>query len=390
MSACKAAFPDLPAHHVRQRAQTFEEAAFENAFSKENYHDLWHQSLSQLELPSKPFVTPSTEINLNLPTNTPPQQIGPYTATYHQSGLFSTIFRAQESNTFLAPLVALKVTMPSQTSPPHNSMREARLLSLATSTNVIPLLSTFHRSGGHFVLVFPFIPYTFGDLLHQHTLDQSQVQLHLHDMFSALAHIHSRGILHRDIKPDNILLASPSGPAYLADFGIAWKEGDPDSEPSDKKITDVGTTCYRAPELLFGKTSYGSSVDMWAAGCVVAEALLDGKKTLFDAGPLGSELALIQSIFKTKGTPTTESWPEAARLPDWGKMRFYNYPPRPWSEVIPDSKQAARELVEQLVRYESSDRLTALEVSLTSVQNSRRLGKMHGLIETQALEHPYS
>ncbi|MCJ1380946.1 hypothetical protein MMC17_004055 [Xylographa soralifera] len=247
---------------------------------------------------------------------------------------------------------------------PHNSIREARLLSFATSTNVIPLLSTFYRSGGHFVLVFPFISYTFGDLLHQHALTQSQVQSHLHDLFSALAHIHSRGILHRDVKPDNILLASPSGPAYLADFGIAWKEGDPNSEAVDKKITDVGTTCYRAPELLFGKTTYDSSVDMWAAGCVVAEATMDGKKTLFDAGPLGSELALIQSIFKTKGTPTTDSWPEAAQLPDWGKMRFYEYPPRPWEEVMPDTKQAARELVEKLVRYQSIDRLTALEDAL--------------------------
>ena len=53
---------------------------------------------------------------------------------------------------------------------------------------------------------------------------------------------------------------------------------------------------------------------MWAAGCVVAEAMLDGTRTLFDAGPLGSELGLIQSIFKTKGTPTTESWPVGIRL----------------------------------------------------------------------------
>ncbi|MCJ1421291.1 hypothetical protein MMC32_007653 [Xylographa parallela] len=357
MSAYKATFPDLSAHDVRQKAQAFEEAAFENASSKEQYHDLWYQSLSRLQLPLKSSVTLSTDTNLKLPINTPSQQIGKYVATYHQSGLFSTIFRAQESNTPSAPLVALKVTIPSQMSLPHNSIREARLLSLATSTNVIPLLSNFHCSGGHFVLVFPFIPYTFGDLLFQHALTQSQIQSHLHDLFSALGHIHSRGILHRDIKPDNILLVSPSGPAYLADFGIAWKEGDPNSEAVDKKITDVGTTCYRAPELLFGKTTYDSSVDMWAAGCVVAEAMLDGTRTLFDAGPLGSELGLIQSIFKTKGTPTTESWPEAAQLPDWGKMRFHEYLPRPWIEVMPDTEQTARELVEKLLKMLEWDAL---------------------------------
>ena len=106
-----------------------------------------------------------------------------------------------------------------------------------------------------------------------------------------------------------MLLASPSGPTYLADFGISWKEDDPESEPADRKITDVGTTCYRPPELLFGYTAYDSSLDMWAAGCTIAEALLGDGRTLFDAGPLGSELALIASIFNTLGTPTDKSWP---------------------------------------------------------------------------------
>ena len=91
-------------------------------------------------------------------------------------------------------------------------------------------------------------------------------------------------------------------------------EGDPESEPSEAKITDVGTTCYRPPELLFGNTAYDSSLDMWAAGCTVAEALLGPRKTLFDAGPLGSELALIASIFKTLGTPTTTTWSVCCKL----------------------------------------------------------------------------
>ena len=153
------------------------------------------------------------------------------------------------------------------------------------------------------------MPFDLEGLLHQNALSHSQIHSHLRDLFSALSHIHSFGIIHRDIKPANILLASPSGPAYLADFGIAWLDGDEASESVKRKITDVGTACYRPPELLFGHTSYDYSLDLWAAGCVVAEALMDKGKTLFDAGPLGSELALIQSIFKTLGTPTVESWP---------------------------------------------------------------------------------
>lgn len=144
----------------------------------------------------------------------------------------------------------------------------------------------------------------------------------LEGLFSALAHIHSKGIIHRDVKTANILLSTPSGPALLADFGIAWSPDDLASEPPDQKITDVGTTCYRPPELLFGHKAYGPEVDLWAAGCVVAECVRRGldesegptakvgeaEWTLFDAGEMGSELALVKSIFETLGTPTDETW----------------------------------------------------------------------------------
>lgn len=104
-------------------------------------------------------------------------------------------------------------------------------------------------------------------------------------------------------------MKSLSGPVYLADFGIAWSPGDPASEPADEKITDVGTSSYRAPELMFGTTSYDHTLDLWAAGCVAAEVVTSTCKPLFDSGDLGSDLTLIQSIFKALGTPTTESWP---------------------------------------------------------------------------------
>lgn len=127
------------------------------------------------------------------------------------------------------------------------------------------------------------------------------------------------------MKPSNILLASPTEPAYLADFGIAWSPHDVSSEKADQKITDVGTTCYRAPELLFGQRAYDASIDLWAAGCVVAEIVRSifstadkqshKEWTLFDAGALGSELALVKSIFETLGTPTESTWPVSSFFP---------------------------------------------------------------------------
>ena len=177
------------------------------------------------------------------------------------------------------------------------------------------------------------------------------------------------GIIHRDIKPSNILLSSAStsatSTAYLADFGIVYAPNDPASEPADQKITDVGTTCYRPPELLFGRKDYGCEIDLWAAGCIVAE-IVEGNGhdwSLFDAGNLGSELALVKSIFETLGTPDEVVWPEARDLPDWGKMTFVKFPGKSWEELLPNASADGRDLVSQLVRYQSTERLSAAEVS---------------------------
>jgi cyclin-dependent kinase len=191
---------------------------------------------------------------------------------------------------------------------PHDSVREARLLAAAQSPNIIALLDSFTQHE-RFVLVFPFMPQDLGMLLQRSQIPEVSKQPILRDLFAGLAHLHSLGIIHRDIKPSNILLSTPRGPAYIADLGTAWSSSDAASEPAATKHSEVGTTSYRPPELLFGKRDYGSKLDMWAAGCVAAQVLGLGNRTMFDSGDLGSELALIKSIFETLGTPDLEVWP---------------------------------------------------------------------------------
>jgi serine/threonine protein kinase len=193
--------------------------------------------------------------------------------------------------------------------PPHDSRREARILEMSACSRVITLLETFWEAGTRFVLVLPFMPYDFDYLIQRRSLSTAQIRATLRDLFTALAFIHSKGIIHRDVKPSNILLKSLDGPAYLSDFGIAWAPDIPGAEAANSKITDVGTTCYRPPELLFGNKQYGCSLDLWAAGCTVAEAVLPEHPTLFDSGELGSDLALINSIFTKLGTPNLRTWP---------------------------------------------------------------------------------
>ena len=238
--------------------------------------------------------------------------IGRYVNANHwKDGISSDIYQAKDPKD--GTVVALKVTTPAMMTAPHDSVREARVLNASKGSNIITLLDSFQQHD-RFVLVFPFMLYDLGTMLHKNQLPEKSKNAILRDLFTGLVHLHSLGIVHRDIKPSNILLPTLRGPAYIADFGTAWSATDHGSEPATTKHLEVGTTSYRPPELLFGKQDYGNKLDMWAAGCVAAQVLGLGKQTLFDSGDLGSELALIKSIFETLGTPNIEVWPVCCAL----------------------------------------------------------------------------
>ncbi|KAF7597544.1 hypothetical protein BBP40_000022 [Aspergillus hancockii] len=354
---------------AQSQAKKVESQAYDQATSKEEYDQICQKAVDTAEATGSaaPVISSPDELQADQRVENwaAGEDIGPYRKCLpHFEGIHSAIYKGRRDD---GTLVAVKVTIPHLLTPPHDAKREVHLLRESAGSHVVPLLEALKLDGGRLVLVFPFMKHDFGQLLRRDMLTATQTRSHLRDLFRALAHIHELGVIHRDIKPSNILLDSPDGPAYLADFGISWKDGQQDSEPADKKITDVGTTCYRPPEILFGYRGYGPALDLWAAGCVIAEAVAVGHKPLFDSGPLGSDLSLIQSIFQTLGTPDEESWPETKKLPDWSKVEFYRYPVKPWDETLKGASSKGRDLVSQLVRFESSQRISA----------------------TEALKHPY-
>ena len=330
---------------------------------QEGYQSKLQEALKAIHLPrtdAPEQQEPASEPEI---FNTEGPTFGAYQyATYHADGLMSTIFKAQAKDES-APvrIVALKVTHPGMMSPPHDSEREARILVKARHEHVVPLVDTFREAGGRFILVFPFFRQDLENLLRSDRLDKEQASMVFNGLFSALEHIHALGLIHRDVKPSNILLKTMNGPAYLIDFGIAWSPDGKESEPATSKITDVGTTCYRPPEILFGDRAYDTSMDMWAAGCVVAEMLRLDHLAIFDAGELGSELSLIKSMFTTLGTPNEDIWPSARACPDWGKMRFQQFPAKPWKDILPGASAAAIDFVSNTVCYEKTRRLAAKE-----------------------------
>lgn len=128
--------------------------------------------------------------------------------------------------------------------------------------------------------------------------DLRMVKLVMWQILSGLHACHKNRIIHRDLKCSNVLMNN-EGDVKLADFGLARKMGD------KKRMTPkVITLWYRPPELLLGNQEYTEAVDMWSAGCIMAELLLD-KHFL----PGNKESDQVEKIFAMFGYPTERTWP---------------------------------------------------------------------------------
>ncbi|PBP27179.1 hypothetical protein BUE80_DR001842 [Diplocarpon rosae] len=248
--------------------------------------------------------------------------IGVYSTCQHvATGLVAEVYRCKS--------VALKVITETRNIEPHNPAREVKILNELSHPSVVKLNETFKDTEGR--------------------LSSGQAQSQ------------------KDIKPSNLLLASKTGPAYLSDFGTAWHPNlSAVDEPPHHKVLEVGTTCYRAPETLFGNRAYSTSLDMWAAGTMLVECLRKPPKTLFESRETcedGNQLGLILSIFKTIGTPTEDTWPEAKNFSTPPFKWYQEFPGHSWEELLPDADENARDLVQKLVCFESGKRATAIEAS---------------------------
>ncbi|XP_003744975.2 serine/threonine-protein kinase NLK [Galendromus occidentalis] len=126
-------------------------------------------------------------------------------------------------------------------------------------------------------------------------LTTDHVKVFLYQILRGLKYLHSSGILHRDIKPGNLLVNS-NCVLKICDFGLA-RCIEPDSRRA--MTQEVVTQYYRAPELLMGAKHYDEAVDMWSVGCIFAELL--GRRILFQAQTPIQQLELITDLL---GTPT--------------------------------------------------------------------------------------
>ncbi|PKI41007.1 hypothetical protein CRG98_038535 [Punica granatum] len=274
-------------------------------------------------------------------------------------GTYGKVYKAKDRAT--GQLVALKKTrleMDEEGVPP-TALREVSLLQmLSQSLYVVRLLCVEHVDGSHkkkdgegggkpmLYLVFEYLDTDLKKFIDSHRkgpnprpIPPSLVQSFLYQLCKGVAHCHSHGVLHRDLKPQNLLVDKEKGILKIADLGLG-------------RAFTIVTLWYRAPEVLLGSTHYSTGVDMWSVGCIFAEMVR--RQALF---PGDSEFQQLLHIFRLLGTPSEKQWPGVTSLRDWHV--YPHWEPQNLARAVPSLGPDGVDLLSKMLKYDPAERISA-------------------------------
>ncbi|XP_014277982.1 glycogen synthase kinase-3 beta isoform X5 [Halyomorpha halys] len=284
------------------------------------------------------------------------------------NGSFGVVYQAKLCDT--NEMVAIKKVLQDK----RFKNRELQIMRRLEHCNIVKLKYFFYSSGDkmygvtstsrkdqgnkdevYLNLVLEYIPETVYKVARHYskskqTIPISFIKLYMYQVMRSLGYIHSLGICHRDIKPQNLLLHPESGVLKLCDFGSAKHlvKGEPN-------VSYICSRYYRAPELIFGAIDYTTKIDVWSAGCVLAELLLG--QPIF---PGDSGVDQLVEIIKVLGTPTREQIREMN--PNYTEFKFPQIKSHPWQKVFrARTPPEAIELVSRLLEYTPSSRISPLQ-----------------------------
>ncbi|XP_062324057.1 MAPK/MAK/MRK overlapping kinase-like [Osmerus eperlanus] len=230
------------------------------------------------------------------------------------------------------------------------NLREVQALRrLGSHPNLLQLHDIlFDLETGSVSLVFELMEMNIFELIkaRQYPMPESKIQNYMYQLCKSLHHLHSNGIFHRDVKPENILIKHNT--LKLGDFGScnSLYAGPPYTEY-------ISTRWYRAPECLLTDGHYSHKMDLWSAGCVFYEIL-----TFRPLFPGSSELDQVSKIHDVLGTPK----PAVLRkFKPYRKVAF-NFTKRKGrglSALIPQCSETSMSLLRRMLQYDPEERISS-------------------------------
>ncbi|KAI9314596.1 kinase-like domain-containing protein [Dichotomocladium elegans] len=278
-------------------------------------------------------------------------------------GSYGVVFKARQKLT--NKMVALKkLRLHDAGGVPVTALREIAILKELKHRNINGLKDLIHAHASVY-LVTELQEMDLGSYIQKAGRDgltADHIRSFMHQILSGIYYCHTRRVLHRDMKPQNILI-DQRGKLTITDMGLSRAF----SIPMRTYTHSVITLWYRPPEILLGARYYSTAVDMWSIGCIFAEMII--MRPLF---PGDSQIDELFRIFKFLGTPNNRVWPGVTDLADFSPT-FPNWKAKGVRSLLQKTPQSleldddAFDILEKLLLYDPSDRMSA----------------------KKALEHPY-
>ncbi|VTJ77026.1 Hypothetical predicted protein, partial [Marmota monax] len=266
-------------------------------------------------------------------------------------GTYATVYKGRSKLT--ENLVALKeIRLEHEEGAPCTAIREVSLLKDLKHANIVTLHDIVHTDKS-LTLVFEYLDKDLKQYMDDcgNIMSMHNVKLFLYQILRGLAYCHRRKVLHRDLKPQNLLI-NEKGELKLADFGLARAK----SVPTKTYSNEVVTLWYRPPDVLLGSSEYSTQIDMWGVGCIFFE--MASGRPLFPGSTVEDELHL---IFRLLGTPSQETWPGVSSSDEFKNYNFPKYKPQPLINHAPRLDSEGIELITKFLQYESKKRVSAEE-----------------------------
>ena len=282
------------------------------------------------------------------------------------------VFKGRNRQT--GEFVALKeIHLDSEEGTPSTAIREISLMKELKHENIVRLHDVIHTEN-KLMLVFEFMDKDLKKYMDSRgergMLDPVTIKSFMHQLLRGIAFCHDNRVLHRDLKPQNLLINN-KGQLKLADFGLARAFGIPVNTFSN----EVVTLWYRAPDVLLGSRTYNTSIDIWSAGCITAEMYTG--RPLFPGTTNEDQL---QKIFRLMGTPSERAWPGISQFPEY-KPNFPVYATQDLRNILPQVDPVGLQLLSAMLQLRPELRISAQQALqhpwFADLQQLRQQQHMH-------------